>query len=131
MRLLIFLILLNEDKQMQEISIKSHLIITDIHNEYHMKWCGKIANAKPKLKNGMPVFAVIGSKGRIELNTTDINQLERAAKLLTQPKGRSSISTDTAHIYIKEVDGNEMLLGTLVHTNVKTFAPMFDKVGYI
>ena len=115
---------------MEEISIKTHLIITDIHDEYHMNWCGKIADAKPQLKNGLPIFVIIGTRGRIELNTIDITQLENAAKLLTHPKGRSAISKDTSRIYIKEVDGNEMLLGVLTHKNVKTFSQMYDKVGY-
>ena len=116
---------------MQEVLVKTHLIIKDIHDEYHMNWCGKIVDAKPKLENGLPIFIVIGSKGRIELNTVDMNRIERAAKSLTHPKGRSAISIDTSRIYIKEVDDNEMLLGVMTHKNVKTFAPMFDKVGYI
>ena len=116
---------------MQEVLVKTHLIITDIHDEYHMNWCGKIANAKPLLKDGKPVFVIIGSKGRTELNTIDMKQLERSAKLLTHPKGRSAVSIDTSRIYIKEVDGNEMLLGVLTHKNVKGFAPMFDKVNYM
>ena len=115
---------------MEEISIKTHLIITDIHDEYHMNWCGKLANAKAQLKNGLPIFVIIGTRGRIELNTIDIVQLENTAKLLTHPKGRSAISKDTSRVYIKEVDGNEMLLGVLTHKNVKTFSPMYDKVGY-
>ena len=46
---------------MQEIMVKTHLIITDIHEEYHMKWCGKLFDAKPALnKDGMPVFAIVG-----------------------------------------------------------------------
>ena len=116
---------------MEEISIKSHLIIKDIHDEYHMNWCGKIVDAKPKLENGLPIFVIIGSKGRIELNTIDMSRIERAAKSLTYPKGRTAISIDTSRIYIKEENGNEMLLGVMTHKNVKTFAPMFDKVGYI
>lgn len=116
---------------MQEVMLKTHLIITDIHNEYYMDWCGKIADAKPKLENGLPIFVIIGSRGRIELNTIDMSRIERAAKSLTYPKGRSAVSTDTSRIYIKEVDGNEMLLGVMTHKNVKTFAPMFDKVGYV
>ena len=116
---------------MEEISIKTHLIITDIHDEYHMNWCGKIANARPLLKNGLPLFIIIGTKGRLELNTIDMKHLERSAKLLTRPKGRSAITTDTSRIYIKEVDGNEMFLGVMTHKNVKTFAPMHDKVGYM
>ena len=115
---------------MQEVLVKTHLIITDIHNEYHMNWCGKIAEAKPALKDGMPIFVIIGSRGRIELNTVDMRRLESAAKTLTQPKGRSAVSKDSSQIYIKEIDGNEMLLGVLTHKNVKSFAPMYDKVGY-
>ena len=116
---------------MEELYDKTHLIITDTHQEYEMNWCGKIVDAKPKLKNGLPIFIIIGTRGRVELNTIDMNHLERAAKSLTYPKGRSAVSTDTSRIYIKEVDGNDFLLGVMTHKNVKTFAPMFDKVGYI
>ena len=115
---------------MQEVMIKSHLIITDIHNEYHMDWCGKIADAKPMLKDGLPIFVIIGTRGRIELNTIDMKRIESAAKTLTYPKGKSAVSIDKARIYIKEEDGSDFLLGVMTHKNVKTFAPMFDKVGY-
>ena len=40
---------------MEEVMLKTHLIITDIHNEYHIKWCGKIKDTKPKFKNGKPI----------------------------------------------------------------------------
>lgn len=116
---------------MEEISVKTHLIITDIHNEYHMNWCGKIIDAKPVLENGLPTFIVVGRGGRMEINTVDMTRLERAAKMLTRPKGRSAVSTDSSRIYIKEVDGNEMLLGVMTHKNIKTFAPMYDKVGFM
>ena len=116
---------------MEEISVKTHLIITDIHDEYHMNWCGKIANAKPYLKNGLPLFIIIGTGGRLELNTIDMKHLERSAKLLTRPKGRSAVNKDIARIYIREVDGNDLLLGVLTHKNIKTFAPMHDKIGFI
>jgi hypothetical protein len=115
---------------MEQVLVKTHLIITDIHDEYHMNWCGKIAKANPELKDGKPIFIIIGSKGRMELNTIDINQLERNAKLMTHPKGRSAISKDVSRIYIKEIDGNEMLLGILTHKRVKSFAPMYDKIGF-
>ena len=115
---------------MEECLVKTHLIITDIHNEYNMNWCGKILDTKPLLEKGMPVFAVIGTGGRIELSTTDMTRLENVAKLLTQPKGRSAISIDSSRIYIKEVDGTEKLLGILTHKRIKEFAPMYDKVGY-
>ena len=116
---------------MEEISIKTHLIITDIHDEYHMNWCGKIMDAKPLLQDGLPLFIIIGTKGRMELNTIDMKRLEDGAKLLTYPKGRSAVSVDTSRIYLKEIDGNEMLMGVMTHKNIKTFAPMHDKVGFM
>ena len=115
---------------MQEVKVKTHLIITDIHDEYHMNWCGKLQGANPLLQDGLPLFVIIGSKGRIELNTIDMKRIERAAKSLTRPKGRSAVSIDTARVYLKEVNGNDLLMGILTHKNVKTFAPMYDKVGY-
>ena len=116
---------------MEELTAKTHLIITDIHDEYHMNWCGRIADANPLLKNGLPIFVLIGSRGRMELNTIDMKWIERNAKHLTQPKGRSAVNIDTTRIYIKEVNGNDFLLGIMTHKNVKTFAPMHDKIGFI
>ncbi len=116
---------------MQEVMIKAHLIITDIHEEYHMNWCGKLADTKPLLsEKGMPIFSIIGSKNRMEVSTIDMKYLEKCAKNMTYPKGRSAISSDIARIYIKETNGNEKLLGIFTHKRVKSFAPMYDKVGY-
>lgn len=115
---------------MQEVLVKTHLIITDVHEEYDMNWCGKIIDAKPRFVDNKPVFVIIGSTSRMELNTTDMKRIEDCAKLMTHPRGRAAITKDVARIYIKEVDGNEKLLGVLTHKHVKSFAPMFDKVGY-
>lgn len=115
---------------MEEVAIKSHLIVTDVHNEYHINWCGKILDCKPQFKNEKPIFIVIGNGGRMELNTTDMIRVENCAKLCTRPKGRTAISTDIARIFILEEDNNEKLLGILTHNRVKTFAPMYDKVGW-
>jgi len=115
---------------MEEVLIKSHLIVTDVHEEYNIKWIGKILDAKPKIKNGKPIFIVVGSGGRMELNTTDMARIEKCAKLLTQPRGRQAVTTDTARIFIQEEDDSEKLMGILTHNHVKTFAPMFDAVGY-
>lgn len=115
---------------MEEVAVKTHLIITDIHDEYHMNWCGNIAGTKPRFEDGKPVFIIIGSRGRIEMATVDMKQLENSAKSLTYPRGRSAVAKDTAQIYLQEVDGNEKLLGVLTHKNVKSYAPMFDKVGF-
>lgn len=111
---------------MQEVKLKTHLIITDTHHEYHMNWCGRIIEAKPLLKNGRPQFIIIGSTGRIETDEVDMKLLEEKAKLLTYPRGREARISDTARIYIKQIDGSEMLLGVMTHTFVKDFAPVFD-----
>ena len=38
-------------------------------------------DVKPLIKNGLPVFVVVGAKGRIELNTLDIElELTKAKK---------------------------------------------------
>lgn len=116
---------------MGEVAVKTHLIITDTEHQYHIDWCGKIADAKPKFKNDKPIFVVISSKGRCELNTTDMKQIEHCAKIMTAPKGKKAIATDTARIFLKEENGNEKLMGILTHNFVKTFAPMFDKIEYI
>ena len=53
---------------MQEVMVKTHLIIKDIHSEYHMNWCGKIFDTKPLLnENGLPIFVIVGSEGRVEV----------------------------------------------------------------
>lgn len=115
---------------MIEVLIKTHLIVTSIHEEYNINWSGKILDAKPKFKNNKPIFIIVASGGRIEVNTTDMNRVEKCAKLLTAPKGRQAITTDKAYIYILEENDHEMLLGTLTHNHVKTYAPMYDKFDY-
>ena len=115
---------------MEEVLIKTHLIVTDVHDEYHIRWIGKILDTKPQFKNGRPIFVIVGGDGRMEVNTTDMARVEKCAKMCTKPRGRSAITTDTARIFIKEIDGNEKLVGILTHNHVKTFAPMHDKVGW-
>lgn len=115
---------------MEEILIKSHLIVKDVHDEYKIKWIGKILDTKPKIKNGKPIFVVVGSLGRVELNTTDMARIEKCAKSLTRPRGRCAVTSDSSRIFIKEEDDNEKLLGVLMHDHIKQFAPMYDKVGY-
>jgi len=115
---------------MKEIMIKTHCIVTDVHDEYKIKWLGRIVDTKPQFKNGRPIFIVIGGGGRMELNTTDMNRIEKCAKMVTTPRGRGAVSTDSARIFIKQEDDSEKLMGVLIHDRVKTFAPMYDKVGY-
>ncbi len=115
---------------MSEVLLKTHLIVTSIHEEYDINWCGKILDAKPKFKNDKPIFIIVGGGGRMEINTIDIKRVEKCAKLVTAPKGRQSITTDTARIFILEEDDNEKLLGILTHRHIKDYAPMYDKVEF-
>ena len=115
---------------MDEVLIKSHLIVTDVHDEYHIKWLDKIIDTKPQFKNNKPIFIVTGGGGRMELNTTDMARIEHCAKLCTRPKGRSAVTTDTARIYILGEDDTEKLIGVLTHDHVKTYSQMYDRVGY-
>lgn len=115
---------------MAEVLVKTHLVVTDVYEEYNINWCGRILDVRPKIKNNMPVFVVVSSKGRMEVNTTDMQRVERCAKLLTAPKGRQAVTSDTARIFIVEENENEVLMGVLIHNHVKSYAPMFDKVNY-
>ena len=116
---------------MSEVMLKTHLIVTDVHEEYLVKWCGKIVDVQPLLKNDLPVFVVVGSDGRIELNTIDIKSIERCAKSLSHPRGREAITSDCARIYIVEEDGTETLMGKVFHNHVKQYQQMYDRFEYI
>ena len=111
---------------MQEVMLKTHLIVTDVHEEYFVKWCGNIINTKPLLKNGMPIFIIISSDSRVELNTINIKWIEESAKKITHPRGKKAVTTDIARIYIKEEDGKETLLGRVIHNHVKQYKQMYD-----
>lgn len=115
---------------MEERMIKTHLIVTDIHDEYLVKWCGKIIDTNPALTNGLPVFVLISSESRLEMNTIDMKRIEECAKKITRPHGRGAISTDKTYIYIKEMCGKETCIGVVTHNRVKSYAPMHDKVGF-
>lgn len=113
-----------------DVYAKTHLIVTNITNNYKINWCGKIKDAAPLLKNGKPIFVIISAETRVELNTISMQQIENCAKRLVAPKGKSAITKDKVFIYLKEVDGNEKLMGSLSCERIKEFAPMYDKVGY-
>ena len=115
---------------MEEVLVKTHLIVTDVHDEYNIKWCGRILDAKPKFKNNKPIFTIVGGKGRMEVNSTDMKYIEDCAKCLASPKGRAAVTTDTARIYIVQEDDSEKLLGIVTQNHIKSYAPMYDKIGY-
>ena len=112
---------------MSEVMLKTHLIVTDVHDEYNVKWCGSIAHCKPLEKNGKPVFVIVSSVSRIEMNTFDVAEVERVAKKVTHPQGRQAVTTDTARIFIVEVDGTEKLLGIVTHNHIKKYQQMYDR----
>lgn len=116
---------------MSEVMLKTHLIVTDVHEEYFVEWNESIANTDPVFQNDMPVFIIISSDSRIELNTIDIKRIEKCAKLLTRPKGRKAITTDTARIYIKEKGNKQTLIGKVIHNHVKQYQQMYDKFEQI
>ena len=115
---------------MSEALVKTHLIIKDIHEEYNINWCGRLIDSKPVLKNGKPIFVVVTNAGRVELNTIDMKEIEDCGKRMTCPKGRKAVSTDKAHVFIREEDGGEKLVCVITHNRVKKYAPMYDRVDY-
>ena len=116
---------------MQEVMVKTHLIVSNVYDEYKIDWCGRIADAKPLLKNGLPVFVIIGGEGRLELNTIDMKHIEECAKKMTRPRGKQAVTTDVARIYIKENNSNEMLIGKVTHNHIKQYQQMYDRVGFV
>ena len=111
--------------------LKTHLICTEITDEYFVKWCGKFSDVKPVLKNNLPIFIIVAGGGRMELNTIDIKAIEKCAKNLCRPRGREAITTDCARIYILEEDESETLMGKVFHNHVKQYQQMFDRFEYI
>lgn len=109
------------------VKINTHLIVTGIHEEYHIDWCGQIINIHPKLRNGKPIFFIRGGKGCIELNTIDMAYIEQTAKSLTYPRGRASTTTDKSYIYIIEEDNKKTLLGIVTHNHIKEYNQMYDE----
>ena len=111
--------------------LKTHLICTGLTDEYFVKWCGKLVDVKPQIKNELPIFIVVGTDGRMELNTIDIKMIEQCAKSISHPRGRESITSDCARIYILEEDGTEKLMGKVFHNHVKQYQQMFDRFKYV
>lgn len=112
---------------METVMLKTHLIVSDVHEEYYVKWLDSIANAKPMFKNNLPIFVVVGTDSRMELNTLDIKRIEDCAKRLTHPHGREAVTTAVARIYIKEEGGHEKFIGKVIHNHVKQYQQMYDK----
>lgn len=106
--------------------LHTHPYVSGMHEEYFVDWCGKLIDCDPVIKNHMPIFIIISSTDRYELNTLDIKRIEDVAKTATKPHGRAAVTTDTARIYILERDGNQQLMGTVTHNHVKEYRQMYD-----
>lgn len=111
---------------MSTVMLKTHLIVTGMHEEYSVKWTGHIIDAKPLFKNNMPVFVLISSQHRIELNTIDMKRIEECAKKMTNPHGKQAITTDKTEIYLLEEDGNQKYMGRVIHNHIKEYRQMYD-----
>ena len=110
--------------------VKTHLIVTEVYEEYSIDWKGKIIDTNPELKNGLPIFVLISSTDRVELNTININEIEECAKKITHPRGRAAVTTDKTFIYIKEIGEKETCIGVVTHNHIKKYATMYDRIGY-
>lgn len=109
------------------VKINIHPIVVGQHEEYHIDWCGKIKDVKPKIKNDMPVFFIKGQEGGVEINTVDMKWLERVAQKMTKPNGKGSVTTDKTFIYVIEEDNKKTLLGIVTHHHIREYRRMFDK----
>lgn len=108
------------------VSINTHPIVVGMHEEYDINWCGKIIDTKPKFKNGLPIFDIISHEGSAQLNTVDMELIERTAKKLTNPHGKKAVATDKAWIYIVEENDTRTLLGIVTHNHIKEYRQMYD-----
>lgn len=116
---------------MQEVKVKTHLIISDIHEEYDIKWIGKFKDVQPALnEDGLPLFIIISDDSRVELNTMSMKDIEECAKRIAHPKGRSAVTTAISRIYLRDINGSDKYMGSVIHRRVKQYQQMFDTVGY-
>ena len=61
----------------EKMTTTTRFICIDSRDEYSIRWFTKIMDTNPVFnKNGKLSFAIIGSKGRMEINTLDMNYLE-------------------------------------------------------
>lgn len=102
--------------------VKTHLIVTGQWDEFKIKWVKRICDTKPKFDSyGYPTFVVVGGAGRVEMKTFDIREVEEQAKKATHPRGRGSLTSDRAYIFIKE-EKEEALLGYVMHDHIRQYA---------
>lgn len=78
-----------------------HFIKTGQDSNFDVKWATRLMDTQPVLNNGVPTFYIISKAGRVEMNTMDMNALEKKAKLMCDPSGRGSYKSDTVRIYLK------------------------------
>jgi hypothetical protein len=107
--------------------VKTHLIVTEQHDDYSIEWINRLLDCKPDLSGGLLHFAILSTTGRREINTMNMKEVEKIAMKSTYPRGRGALTVDKARIYIKEEDGGEKLLGVVTHKHIRKYAPMYDE----
>lgn len=79
----------------------SRFIRTGQDSNFKVNWATRLMDTQPVLKNGMPTFYIISKEGRLEMNTMDMNALEKKAKLMCDPTGRGKFQSDKVLIYLQ------------------------------
>lgn len=87
-------------------------------------------DANPVWENDQPIFILKSRTRRSELNTLDMTLIEKIGKDMAEPKGREARTSAKTYVYLKEENNKERLMCVITHTKIKTFAPMYDKVGW-
>lgn len=109
--------------------MKTHLIVVGQSDDFNVKWTRKLIDLCPTIdSHGNFTFNIVVDSHRVEIKTHDMNYLIERAEKNTRPKGRGSLTTDEAKIYIKEQDGKETLVAIVTHIHTRKYAPMYDDV---
>lgn len=108
--------------------LQTRWIVTDVEDSYSVKWIKTMKEIYPMFKNNKFIFIVVGGNGRMEINTNDMTRVEKCAKMMSYPKGRAAVTSDTVRIFVRQQDESEVLMGFLKHERAKTFAPIIERI---
>ena len=109
--------------------VKTHLIVTEQSDNYKVNWVKRIIETNPEFDDsGNLIFTIVVDNKRITVKTLDMVYLVERAKKNTYPRGRGSVTTDKALIYIKEKGDKDTLIAIVNHTHLRKYAPMYDEL---
>ena len=109
--------------------VKTHLIVTEQSDQFKVKWVKRIPETNPQFSSGGHLmFTIVVDNKRIQVNTLDMTYLIERAKKNTYPRGRGTLTTDRALIYIKEQGDVDTLVAIVNHVHLRKYAPMFDEL---